>query len=481
MERLRGIDAAFLYTETPTAHMHTMKVAVLELAPGVDYGIARVKADLAARLHLLPPFRRRLVEVPLGLHHPVWIEDATFDLDRHVKSRRVPPPGGPREVDAVISDIASVPLDRRWPLWELWLIEGLAGGRVAAVGKIHHAVADGVAVAGLLANVMDPGLRDLAASAEASPWSPETVPSPARLVGDALSEHVRQLDRLPRLVGRTVRNLVGAARRRRAAAVVPPIPIGQAPRTSINGALTPERVFASTALPLGVIKAVKDTFGVTLNDVLLALVASALSEHLGARGERPSRPLLAEVPVATDAPGMRRIAGNRLSNLFTSLCTDVEDRATRLRAIHRVTASAKEVHLALGPDLYEAWMAYVPPRPFAWAMRLYSRWRLADRHAPPVNVIISCVPGPRIPLRWPGGRLEAIYSVGPIIEGVGLNVTAWSYIDRLCVGVLACPRFLPDPGDLAERLHVELTELAALASAHRPETAALRGAGSRSW
>lgn len=472
MERLRGIDAAFLYMETPTAHMHTMKVAVLEPAPGVDYGIARVKEDLAARLHLLPPFRRRLVEVPLGLHHPVWIEDAAFDLDRHLKNRRVPAPGGQRELDAVISEIASVPLDRRRPLWELWLVEGLAGGRVAAVGKIHHAVADGVAVAGLLANVMDPGMEDLAAPGAAPAWSPEAVPSPARLLGDALSDHVRQLGRLPRLVGRTARNLVVAARRRRTAAIVPPIPLGQAPRSSINGALTAERAFASTALPLGAVKVVKDAFGVTLNDVLLGLVAGALSGHLAARGERPSRPLIVEVPVATDAPGARRLAGNRLSNLFTSLCTDVDDRAARLRAIHRVAASAKEVHLALGPDLYEAWMAYAPPRPLAWAMRLYSRWRLADRHAPPVNVIVSCVPGPRAPLRWPGGRLEAIYSVGPIIEGAGLNVTAWSYGDRLCVGVLACPRLLPDPGDIAERLQAELTELAALASDRRPETAA---------
>jgi diacylglycerol O-acyltransferase len=448
--------------------MHTMKVAVLEPAAGVDYGIARVKGDLAARLHRLPPFRRRLVEVPLGLHHPVWIEDGAFDLDRHVKQRRAPAPGGARELDAVISEIASVPLDRRRPLWELWLVEGLAGGRIAAVGKIHHAVADGVAVAGLLANVMDPSLEDLAVPGDAPPWSPEATPWAGRLLRDALSDHLRQLGRLPRLAERTARNLARAARRRRAAAVVPPIPLGHAPRASINGALTAERAFASVALPLDAVKAVKSAFGVTLNDVLLALVAGALSGHLAARGERPLRPLVAEVPVATDAPGTRRLAGNRLSNLFTSLCTDVADRAVRLRAIHDAAAAAKAVHEALGPEVYEAWMAYAPPRPFAWAMRLYSRWRLADRHAPPVNVIVSCVPGPRVPLRWPGGRLEAIYSVGPIIEGAGLNVTAWSYVDRLCIGVLACPRLLPNPDDVAARLEAELAALATLASDRRP-------------
>jgi diacylglycerol O-acyltransferase len=462
MERLRGIDAAFLYVETPTTHMHTMKVAVLEPAAGVEYGIARVKADLAARLHLLPPFRRRVVEVPLGLHHPVWIEDAAFDLDRHVRTRRAAPPGGRRELDAVIGEIASVPLDRGRPLWELWLVDGLAGGRVAAVGKIHHAVADGVAVAGLLANVMAPGLDDLAAAADAPAWRPEPLPSRGRLVRDALIDHGGQLGRLPRLLARTARGLRAAARRRRAAAVMPPIPIGHAPASCINGALTAERAFASAALPLDVVKAVKDAFGVTLNDVLLALVAGALGGHLAARGERPSRPLVAVVPVATDAPGARRLAGNRLSNLFTSLCMDIDDRADRLRAIHRVAAAAKDVHQALGPDLYEAWMAYAPPRPFAWAMRLYSRCRLADWHAPAVNVIVSCVPGPRVPLAWPGGRLEAIYSVGPVIEGAALNVTAWSYVDRLCVGVLSCPRLVAEPADVARRLQAELAALAAL-------------------
>ena len=176
MERLTGIDASFLYMETPTLHMHTIKVAVLEPAPGVDYSIERVTADLRERLHLLPPFRRRVIDVPLGFHHPVWIEDPTFDLDRHVRRATVPAPGGPRELDSVISRIASAPLDRRCPLWELWYVAGLAGGRVAAVGKIHHAVADGVAVAGLLANVMAPDLSGLAAPAREARWMPEPVP-----------------------------------------------------------------------------------------------------------------------------------------------------------------------------------------------------------------------------------------------------------------------------------------------------------------
>ncbi len=465
MERLRGIDAVFLYMETPTAHMHTIKVAVLEPAPGVDYSIERVKADLRERLHLLPPFRRRIVEVPLGFHHPVWVEDAAFDLDHHVRSRTVPSPGGRHEMDAVISEIASDPLGRRRPLWELWLLEGLADGRVAAVGKVHHAVADGVAIAALLANVMDPSLSGLAEPGMRPRWSPEPLPSRARLLRDALRDHVRQLAHFPALLRRTMHNLAAFARRRRRAAVVSPLPICDAPKTSFNGALTARRAFVSTTLPLAQVRVVREAFGVTLNDVLLALVSGSLRHYLGVRGERPARSLIAEVPVATDRAGERRLAGNRLSNIFTSLCTDVDDPAARVRAVHAVTRAAKELHDGLGPDLYEEWTQYAPPRPFAWTMRLYSRLRLANRHAPPVNVIVSCVPGPRVPLAWPGGRLEAIYSVGPVIEGAGVNVTAWSYVDRLCVGVLTCPDLVPEPREIADGLQDALAELLGAAAA----------------
>jgi WS/DGAT/MGAT family acyltransferase len=465
MERLPGIDASFLYMETPTLHMHTIKVALLEPAPGVDYSIARVKRDLRARLHLLPPFRRRIVEVPLGFHHPVWIEDPAFDLDYHVRRTTVPAPGGPREMDAVISEIASTPLDRRRPLWEIWFLEGLAGGRVAAVGKIHHTVADGVAVAGLLANVMTPGLEDLADIGAEDAWRGEPIPSAGALLRDALRDHGRQLTRLPGLVARTVHNLAAVARRRRRPGLVPPRPVFDAPRTSLNGSLTARRAFASTALPLDDVRRVRAAFGVTLNDVLLAVVAGTLRVHLAARGERPRGSLVAEVPVATDAPGAPRLRGNHLSNIFTSLCTDVDDPVTRLRGIHDVMAAAKEFHELLGSDLFESWIQYAPPKLTAGWMRLYAGLHLVDRHRPPVNVIVSCVPGPRSQLAWSGGTLEAIYSVGPIIEGTALNVTAWTYVDRLCVGTLTCPDLLPDPHAIALGLHDALAELVAVAEA----------------
>lgn len=459
MERMSGIDAGFLYMEAPTLPMHTLKVAVLEPRPGADYSPIGIQRAMAERIHLLPPFRRRVVEVPFGVHHPLWVEDPDFDLDHHLRRTAVRAPGGARELDAVVSAIASAPLDRRHPLWELWIVDGLAGGRLAAVAKIHHAVADGVAVAALLANVMSP---DPAAPVPPPPGAaaPEPLPTPGALLRDAVRERLRMARHLPGLLAATWRGLRAVARLRRAAGVRLPRPLLDAPRTSINGALTSRRRFASLSLSLDEIRAVRAAQGVTVNDVLLALVAGALRDYLAARGEVPRRPLVAEVPVSTDQAGdPLRLAGNRVANVFTSLCTDVDDPVTRLRQIHDHMRAGRELNRALGPELFRLWTEHTPPRPFAWVVRQYAHLRLADLHPPPINVIVSSVPGPRERLHWAEGSLCDLYSVGPLVDGVGLNVTAWSYIDRLNVGLLACPDRLADLDEMVERMRAALREL----------------------
>ena len=177
MERMTGLDASFLYNETPTLHMHTLKYTVLDVSsvPG-GYDFERFQHELERRLHLLPPFRRRIVEVPGGVHHPVWIEDPDFDLGYHVRRIGVPPPGGREQMDAVIADIASWPLDRTKPLWEIWMLEGLEDGRVGFLAKIHHSVADGVAAAAMLANVMTPSADDVDPPPPLKPWRAEPMP-----------------------------------------------------------------------------------------------------------------------------------------------------------------------------------------------------------------------------------------------------------------------------------------------------------------
>ncbi len=461
MERLPGIDAGYLYMETPTLHMHTLKVALLDpsTTPG-GYSFERFRHELDARLHLLPPFRRRVVEVPFGLNHPVWIEDPDFDLDHHVHRQRLTSPGTRVQMDDAVADIAGHPLDRSRPLWEMWVLEGLEDGDVAFVTKIHHSLADGVAAAALLANVMTTEADEADPPPPLEPWRADPIPSAWRLAVDAVVDGLSRLRHLPRLVAGTVRGARAVARHRRGADVSPPRPIVDVATTSFNASLTPNRSFATTSLSLEDFKTVKSVFGVTVNDVVLAVVAGALRGYLAERGEVPDRPLVAGVPVSSDQPGdAPRLTGNKVSNLFTSLRDDIADPVERLQAISEVTRSAKTVQDLLGVEMMENWVEFTPPRPFAFVMRQYSRFSVADRHRPPINLIVSNVPGPRTPFYVAGARLRAIYSVGPILEGIGLNVTVWSYEDRMNFAALACREQVPDLHALTEALPGALAEL----------------------
>lgn len=465
MERLTGLDAGHLYLETPTLHMHTLKISVLDpsTVPG-GYSFARVRHELEQRLHLLPPFRRRLVEVPFGLTHPVWIEDPDFDLDWHLHRIDVPAPGGQREFCEVISEIASHQLDRRHPLWEIWVVEGLAGGRVGFVAKLHHSVADGVAAAALLANVLETDPEPRAPRPPSDAWTPEPIPTKRALARAAVADLAASIRGVPELLRRTVRGMreVRAVRRR-----YPEVPAAtplNTPKTRFNGSLSAQRIFATTTVPLDEVKAVRRAFGVTVNDVVLGMCAGALLRYLEAHGDHLDKPLLAGVPVSVEGPtDTPRLAGNAVSNLFISLRTDIADPVARLHAIHESSMVAKEVHTALGADMLADWSELAPPRPFAAWMRLYSRLRLADYHPPPQNAVISNVPGPTEPLYIAGAKLVELYSTGPILEGIGLNVTVWSYTGTLYFGLISCRELMPDLWDLAELLPDALAELRAAA------------------
>lgn len=457
--RMRGVDAGYLYMETPTMHMHTLKVAILD--PSEPFKLERLETALMARLPLLPPFSRRVVPAPLSLNHPLWVSDR-IDPARHLFQHRLPVPGEMRELEAVIGQIASTPLQRDVPLWEIHVCEGLPGNRIGVVVKMHHALADGVAANALLANVTDaPG---------GPPDSPETTklpstwaePEPARgrQVVLALRDAIRQTLTLPGLLWRTGAAVLALVRHKRASDVDVPRPVLDVPRVSFNGALSPERSFATCSLPLADLKQVRRIYDVTLNDVVLAIVAGALRRWMDLRGEHPAASLVAGVPVGADEPGAPpRLGGNRVSNLFTSLATDIDDPVERLQSISRTTAESKLVQKMLGRDMLVDWVQFAPPAPLTAAMRLYSRTRAASRHSAPFNVVVSNVPGPRNPVTIAGASLADLYSVGPIMEGIGLNVTAWSYVDRMNFSLLTCPHLLGDLQPLVAQMRPALDEL----------------------
>ena len=451
VSRMSGADAGFLYLETPSMHMHTLKIALVEATPEMTYDNL-VKAMLF-RLRRMPTLRRLVVPVPFALNHPVLVTQRRIDPDRHFFHHHLGGDGSMRDFERVVGEIASSPLDREVPLWEIHLCEGLADGRIGIVGKIHHALADGIAANAMLANVMDVSSADLRPSHVSDAEQGADVPSRPRLVGAALRDAIVQLLVVPGLLVRTARAVTGMLRYRRRESSGVPLPIKDAPRVSFNGPLTPRRTFATVTLSLSDLKAVRrqheSVVGLTLNDVVLAVTSGALRRWLEAHGEQPMASLTAGVPVGMDPlDSDPRLYGNNVSNLFTTLATDVDDPAERLRLISTTARHAKAMNQHLGTSLAD-WSQFAPPAPFAAVVRAYSRHRGARFHKAPFSAIVSNVPGPRERVKIGGAHLSDLFSVGPIIEGIGLNVTVWSYSDRMNFSLLACPDLLPDVESLA--------------------------------
>jgi diacylglycerol O-acyltransferase / wax synthase len=460
VQQLTGQDASFIYNETPTQHMHTLKIAVVVPPEGTRDPYEVLRIELRRRLDLLPPFRRRVVSVPLHLSHPWWVEDPEFDLDRHLRHVTLPAPGNREQFDALISRIAGAPLDRSRPLWEIWVVEGLEDGRVGIVAKIHHSSADGVTAADLLTAVASAEDRPQQPP-QAAPWLPDAVPTTGQLLWWAARDGMQRLRALPGLLARTLHALWTLVRHRRSRGTAAATPFTGA-KLSFNRGLSADRVFVSATLSLDRVKSVKKAFGVTVNDVILALCAGALRAYLAERDELPTRPLVAGVPVSTrgdDQP----VRANSVSNLFVSLPVQLAEPADRIAAIHESTKDAKHVHNLLGVDLLADWSEMTPGKPYNAFMKWYSGANLADRGRPPINVIVSNVPGPRDPIYISGTEIVALCSMGPILEGIGLNFTVWSYRDELHVGAVSCPQLIPDLRRLVDGLASELDVLEATA------------------
>jgi diacylglycerol O-acyltransferase len=458
---MSGGDAGFLYMETPAMHMHTLKIAVLEAAS--DNTFERLVPLMTERLRLLPAMRRRVVPVPFALHHPVLVTQRRIDPARHFFRHDIGGDGSMADLERLIGDISSTPLDRSVPLWELHFCEGLADGKVAIVGKIHHAMADGLAANAMLANIMDVSSTDVRTSVLVDDQAGVDDPTRSLLVRHALHDGAVQLLSLPALVASTLRRLLAVVRYRRGMDARVPLPVKDAPRTSFNGPLTPRRSFATVTMPIADLKRVRkvhaDIPGLTLNDVVLALASGALRRWLALHDEHPRTSLTAGVPVGMDAADTEpRLIGNNVSNLFTTLATDVDDPAERLRVISVTAHHAKAISQTLGSALME-WSQFAPPAPMAAAVRAYSRLSGARFHASAFNAIVSNVPGPRERVKIAGAQLADLFSVGPLTEGIGLNITVWSYVDRMNFSLLACPDLLPDVEVLAAFFPAALAEL----------------------
>ena len=499
MRQLSGIDVSFLNMETPSTFGHVSSLNIYDPTgvPG-GAGLEATKQIILQRIDQLAPFRRRLVEVPLGLDLPYWIEDPDFDIDFHVRHHAVPPPGNPEQLAEVVSRIVARPLDRGRPLWELYVIEGVDHGRlIAQLTKVHHAAIDGAAGAQMLGAILDtdPDFRPVG---EPAPWIPDEIPTDEELLRMTAREYLRRPERFVRLSVRSARELAAATQSGGLRALAdliaqpmpgplgnlmrtrlrsqygadddtaPALPPTQAPRTPWNHPITPHRRFAYTTVSLDDAKKVRRAFGCTFNDVVMAMCSGTLRRYLDKHDALPVESLIAMVPVSVRSGAEDDTYQNRVSAMLADLATNEADPVKRLRRVQQSMTAAKHNFAAIPADTLQDFTQFAPPAVAARAMRMYSRLRIADRMNPPFNLIISNVPGPSHPLFSAGARLEHFYPVSALADGQGLNITVQSYNGNLDFGFIACRDLVPDLWLMTDLLQESMQELVDLSCGARP-------------
>jgi diacylglycerol O-acyltransferase / wax synthase len=479
MQQLTGMDASFLALETAntTGHVGGLSVLDPDTAPE-PLTLARLTEVMAERLPLVPVLRRKLLNVPLGLDQPYWIDDGEFDIEYHVREIGLPRPGSDAQLTEQVSRLHARPLDRSRPLWELYLITGLARDRAAVYSKIHHAAVDGVSGTELLTVLFDltPAGREPPA---AEPFQPERPPPLPVLAAKAAmrlawrpvqtvritNELVRLLPTLAPAASTLVGEILGLNRGDGSVIATRP---GRAPATPFNRAITPHRRFAFRSVDLGTVKAVKKTFGVSVNDVVMAICAGALRRWLIDHDALPGQPLVAMIPVSVRDSASQGALGNRVSAMLAPLPTNVTDPGLRLQIVHSATQAAKAQQAEIPQGLVDQVSDFAVPALTARAARVVFATGLL-RRLPPFNVTISNVPGPNIPVYMCGARLMAHYPVSVVTDGQGLNITLVGYLDQLHFGLVSARELVPDIDKLAGYLPEELALLAEAAQKRAPE------------
>lgn len=461
-ERLSQLDRSFLLLETDSAHMHVAALQVFQPGPlaGRDGALdaERLTTYIQSRLHLIPRYRQRIVETPLE-GHPVWIDDATFNIRYHVRHSALPRPGTDDLLKSLVGRLVSQQLDRSKPLWEMWIIEGLIGGRFAIFCKTHHCMIDGISGVDIMNVLMDTEPREHVV--EPMPWQPRPEPSSLELLVGAVEQRVA----LPREI------LAGYARRRgelveRVSALLKTVAAGfkSAATTPINGAIGPHRRFAKLSLPLDGVKRVKRSLGGSLNDVVLAIVTGGIQRLLESRRfSVAGLQFRVMAPVSTRSQEQRGGLGNRVSGWFIDLPVDERNPARALARISTITARLKDTNEALGAE--------VLTRVSEWTggTLLNLGTRLA-KNTLTFNTVVTNVPGPQVPLYLLGARMEEAYPVVPLFVNQGLGIALFSYAGRLFWGLNADWDLVPDVEQFAQYLTDAFDDLLASAERAVPRT-----------
>lgn len=493
MQQLSAQDSSFIYLESPATPMHVASISFYDTS---NTDPARLEEDailrsIAQRLHLVPTCRRRLVHVPLEADYPYWLEDSDFDLEYHVRRIAVPKPGDWETLRKLCARILSRPLDMSKPLWEMYVIEGLSqpitelqqaadgqptstpsasgAGADPASGfavliKTHHAAVDGASGAQLLSVIHDDQAAPVTIPPPQSLWRPDPQPSDAELLMRSQFNYATQPFRLAERLGRQFLKFsqrTGNAGSSFAGGFAnnPTARADRIPKTRFNGSVTPHRVIGSLELRLDDIKQIRRAVeGATVNDVVLTICGGALRHYLESKNELDETPLVAMAPVNARSDKSTTPTGNRVSALFVPIGTNEADPLARLRQIQSETGASKQIHSAVDASAMTGFADFVPAATAAMAARLMTQFA-ADAPAPPFNVSITNVPGPRDTLYFCGARMLSTMGYGPITQGMGLIFPIFSYCDSITVSFSSCRDMLPDPEYMEQCIQQSFDEL----------------------
>jgi WS/DGAT/MGAT family acyltransferase len=462
-DRLSSLDAAFLAMESPTRHMHVGGLFVFD-PPGAEAGTpqdfdhARFLDLVRSRLHLVPRYRHKLAVPPLQLGNPVWIDDEHFDLSYHVRHAALPRPGTIAQLTEYAARILSRPLDRDRPLWELYVIEGLEEGRFALLGKNHHAMVDGLSGIDIATVMLDVTPDDGGPLPAPRPWRPEPTPRGSRLLGEAsrdlLASPAHALASARRLAAAPTASVRRALSVGRAAASITRSTLTRsAPRSLLNQPPGPHRRLAIQRLALDDAKLIKNAFGTTVNDVVLALVADATGRYLRERGATTDGLWLrAMVPVSTRAGSEAHALGNRVVSVFVDLPAFEQDPIERLRLCHEAMREVKSSHHAVGAGFLIGMSEFAPPTLHAMAARLAVTSHL-------FNFLVTNVPGPQLPVYCLGARLLGAFPFTPLAATQSYAVGLTSIDGWLNFGITADYDALPDVERVTDHLRDAMTDL----------------------
>jgi diacylglycerol O-acyltransferase / wax synthase len=492
MRQLSALDAQFLHVESRTTVGHVGGLILLDPSsvPGGALTLDDVRAVLEPRLHLAEQLRQRLVTVPLGLGLPYWVDDPDFDIEFHMREVALPAPGDDRQLGEQVARIHARPLDRTRPLWELYLVHGIDGGRQAIYAKIHHAAIDGVSGAEILNTILDITPEPRVEQPPDDLWEPEPLPGPLELAARGLAASAAQpldiLRTLPRalphvadLPGASMVPGIHAVSEFADAAVRAATSGGDAregerrvlttPGTPLNAPITAHRRFAYGSLPLPEVKAVRQAFGMSVNDVVMVLATSALRRWLLDHDGLPDTPIVVAVPVSVRDSDSGS-GGNEISVMLAELATQIADPLERLGAVRLAMAEAKRHFNTVPATILQDISAVIPMALSGLAARAV--FRMVTMGSFPFNLFVSNVPGPQLPLYVAGARVTGIYPASAITDVTGaLNVTLFSYDGSLDFGLIACRELVPDVWKLIGYLRDALDELLALADARPPGSA----------